>query len=504
MVDKSIINTLSIERIFWILLSGLIVYAGYAAFSMRIFYPDGTIYFVHILENVKPVHWHWDRQLAYFVQHFPLITAIKSGITDIPTLARIHTGWYFSFGFLSLIGCYFGLPKDKKNLIIFPLLWMFGIYMQTEFFPITPGRLLTAIYWVVVIQLLFRSSWKSWLFIVLVAWCTLRIYQGMMILGPVLAFLSFWRFSKFENLKNPLAWAYLFLGIYFICGAFLSFLSVLDPQDKTSFITFILGLFLFVDEEGYPSFPLLFGLIGVSLLLYQLYKPTILKPRFSLLGVLIKIVFYTLGILAIISPVIWAEAMAPETHQQVRSINIYLSVALVVPLFLIAINKISLTELWIKNAKVFILILGLIQIHWGIMATVHWNKYIEIFQETLSVSPAGLVLAQDTNLLDLNTNYGLSNGFHNDWDTPLMSILFAPDRTNIKTIIAHSYDNIYHPVNPRDITQFPDLSAYGVNYDLYFEALDNQGEIVIPDRPIPEFLKWIETNTTGINDYFEE
>lgn len=502
MVDSSLFKSISIERVFWFLVTGLIIYASYAAYSMRIFYPDGTIYFVHILENVKPVHWHWDRQLAYYVQHFPLIAAIKSGLTDIPTLARIHTGWYFSFGFLSLVGCFYGLPKDKKAFIIFPLLWMFGIYMQTEFFPITPGRLLTAIYWVVVIQLLFRSSWKSVLVIILVSWCTLRIYQGMMILGPVLAFLSFWRFYKFEDRKQLLAWAYIILGMFFLSGAILSFISVLNPQDKTSFITFILGLFLFIDEEGYPSFPLLLGIIGTTVLLVRIFKNPASQNKFY--PTFIKYLLYILGALSILSPIIWAEAMAPETHQQVRAINIYLCVLILVPMFLTVTGKLNFSSEWLYKAKVFVLILGSIQIYWGIAATVHWNNYLEIFQSTIENSPDGLVLAQDTDLLDLNSAYGISNGFHNDWDTPLMSILFAPDRSNIKTIIAHSYDNIYHPLNPRDTTSFPDLSTYGVNYDIYFEELSNQGEVVIPERPIPDFLKWIETQTTGINDYFEE
>lgn len=503
MVKQNFIASLTIEKIFWILLTGLGFYVLYATYSMRIFYPDGTIYFVHILENVKPVHWHWDRQLAYYVQHFPLITSIKAGITDIPTLARIHTGWYFSFGFLSLLGCFYGLPKDKKYFILFPLLWMFGIYMQTEFFPITPGRLLSAIYWVVVIQLLFRSSWKSLFFIILVSWCTLRIYQGMMILGPVLAFLCYWRFSTFENKKaSPLAWAYIVLGIYFLSGAFLSFLSVLDPQDKTSFITFILGLFLFIDEEGYPSFPLLFGLIGVSLFLYRTLKPATSDKKFFPKPILVLLTI--LGVLTVISPLFWAEAMAPETHQQVRSINIYLCVLLLVPLFLMVTEKIQFNSSWKEYAKIFVFILGALQIFWNISATYHWNNYLAIFQSTLENNTPGLVLAQNTKLLDLNNEYGLSNGYHNDWDTPLMSILFAPDRSSIKTVIAHSYDNIYHPENPRDTTQFPDLSRYGVKYDEYFKALSRQGEIVVPDRPIPEFLQWIETKTTGINDYFEE
>lgn len=39
------------------------IYVLYAAWSTRIFYPDGTIFFTHILQVVEPVHWHWDRQL---------------------------------------------------------------------------------------------------------------------------------------------------------------------------------------------------------------------------------------------------------------------------------------------------------------------------------------------------------------------------------------------------------------------------------------------------------
>ncbi|MEQ9264448.1 MAG: hypothetical protein RLN81_04460 [Balneolaceae bacterium] len=494
--------SIPVEKVFWALFSFLVVYIVYASYSMRIFYPDGTIFFVHLLEHATPVHWHWDRQFAYYVQHFPLISAIKSGITDIPTLARIHTAWYFSFGALSLLASYLSLPKEKKIFILFPLFWMFGIYMQTEFFPITPGRMLSAIFWVVTIQLIFRSSWKSLFLIVLVSWCTLRIYQGMMILGPVLALLSYWRFSQFEQKGKALPIAYILLGLYYLSGAFLSFLSVLDPQDKTSFLTFIFGLFLFIDEEGYPSFPLLFGLLGSLFFLFRVYKNRKTDKSFfpkTIIGLLT-----VLGVLTFISPLFWPEAMAPETHQQVRSINIYLCVILAAFLFLTATKKLRLNTEWKTNAIPFVLILGLLQVYWNMMATYQWNNYLDIFTETLSEAPDGLILAQDTKLLDLNNEYGLSNGFHNDWDTPLMSILFAPDGGEIETIMAHSYDNIYHPVDPRDTDQLPNLEKYNVDYSRYLLALSKQDSISIPDRPLPEILKWIETNTTGVNDFFDE
>lgn len=476
----------------------LLVYVVYAAWSMRNFYPDGTIFFTHILQVVKPVHWHWDRQFAYYVQHFPLIAAIKSGIADIPTLARIHTGWYFSFGLISLVANWFMIPKKKKIFFLFPLCWMFAFYMNTEFFPITPGRLLTCIFWMIFNLALFRNSWWSIVLVAFIGWPLLRIYQGMLILGPVLTAVAFWKATQLSDKKlKAICWG--LFGIYFIGGTVLSFLSVLNPQDPTSFVTFLIGILLVFDEEFYPHWPQFLSLFVFIFFGWSLVKRKFFfkwQEKFTLL-------FYSFALIVFLMPLIWPQSLAPETHQQVRSLNIYFTALLSFGAFLMAIGRLKPPEAWVSLATKTLIILGFVQVGWAIQATYQWNSYIDIFQEELASLPPGLQRAQDTSLLDLNNNYRLSNGLHNDWDTALMSVLFSPT-DSVKTVIAHSFDNVYYPVDPKSRESMPDLEKYGVTLNPYFEAFSKQDSVVIPDRPLPKIFQWFETETVGENDYFED
>ncbi len=475
------------------------LYVFYAAISVRNFYPDGTIFFTHILEVVKPVHWHWDRQFAYYVQHTPLILSIKAGITDIFTLAKIHTSWYFSFGLLSLVANWFIIPKEKKVYFLFVLIWMFGFYFNTEFFPITPGRLLTAIFWVIFNLLLFHRSWGSILLIAIVGWPLLRIYQGMLILGPLLALFSIWKAWQVKEVDKAKAVVYALIGFYMLAGAFLSFLSVLDPQDKTSFVTFIIGFLLVFDEELYPHWPQFLSLFAFLFFFLSVWKYKFFERRE-------KIFTYAFGVFAafvLLMPIIWPESLAPETHQQVRSLNIYFTALLSITAFLVYIKKINLQLPVVKRVVITVVILGFVQIGWALLATKEWNNYLEIFKSELEQAEPGLQLAQNTSLLDMNGNYGMSNGIHNDWDTSLMSILFSPS-DSVETIIAHAFGNVYYPADPYDIESLPDLSRYGKSLDKYFQALSEQDTVIVPDRPLPDILKWFSTETVGENDYFED
>ena len=475
------------------------VYVAFAAWSTRIFYPDGTIFFTHILQVVEPVHWHWDRQFAYYVQHTPLILSIKSGITDIFTLARIHTFWYFSFGLISLVANWFIIPKEKKAYFLFPLIWMFGFYFNTEFFPITPGRLLTAVFWIIFNLILFHRSWKTIIAIALVGWPLLRIYQGMLILGPILGAMGFWKAWTLKETDKLKAVSYAIIGLYMLAGAFLSFLSVLDPQDKTSFVTFIIGFLLVFDEEFYPHWPQFLSIFAFGFFFVSVWKPQVF---YKTKRVIIPFLYF-FSISVLLMPLIWPESLAPETHQQVRSLNIYFTAILAIGAFFVAQKKLTIPRVIYRKAVRIFLVLALVQIGWAIQATMQWNKYLEIFQAELSQLEPGLHLAQETSLLDVKKEYEISNGMHNDWDTALMSVLFSPE-DSVKAIIAHAYGNVYFPVDPYDRSSIPDLSAYGKNVDIYFDALAKQDTVLVPDRPLPDILKWFSTETVGENDYFED
>jgi hypothetical protein len=595
---------ITIQHLFWTAFFGYLAYCLYAGWSMRVLYPDGTIFFTYILEHAVPIHWHWDRQFAYYVQHAPLITAIKLGITDIQTLARIHATWYFSFGWLSLLVSYLSLPKEHKIYILFPIIWIFGLYIHVDFFPITPGRFITAIFWVVLFQIFFRNGWLSWLLVATVAWPLLRSYQGMIILGPILGLFALFKASllwpntlfvnkRIKNETQPseiqysanqasaqpgpvnytnrgLSAIWIITALYFFAGAVLSFISILDPQDKASFLTFVLGFALFIDQYGYPSFSFLMGITTAILVVFRLLRPAgnhTLPSWFA--GWPVFTFWILMSIMTVLTALFWHNAMAPETHQQLRSLNIY-GTALLSFIVFIAVTTLkkgpwqalreyflhliapasdlemrySETEshrdvrqnnlidagtpptfgildrillqigrFWnrglpgLQDSRIWtirvIAILVVIQLMWAFSSTYQWNRYLNILRTTLQESPSGLVLAQDTPLVQLPAYASISNGFHNDWDAPLMSILFAPDPGAVRTIIAHNYNNLYHPLDPRDLASLPDLSRYGFDLNPYIEAYLQQDPVHIPDMELPRFLQWLETQTTGINDFFE-
>ena len=67
-----------------------------------------------------------------------------------------------------------------------------------------------------------------------------------------------------------------------------------------------------------------------------------------------------------------------------------------------------------------------------------------------------------------------------------------------------AFGNVYYPADPYDIESLPDLSRYGKSLDKYFQALSEQDTVIVPDRPLPDILKWFSTETVGENDYFED
>jgi hypothetical protein len=214
-------------------------------------------------------------------------------------------------------------------------------------------------------------------------------------------------------------------------------------------------------------------------------------------------VFIGLAVLVGIMPIIFPQGMAFETQQQVRSLNIYLNLGLGILMFLTISGKITIENNIYKRFFKLIGVLIIAQSLWHIQASFQWMKYLEIVKNEMKTKKDGLILFEETSLIDMNNNHNLSNGIHNDWAIGYLSILINEDK-NIRNIIAHSYDNIFRPFDPRDSTQLPNLSKYGISFDRYLDGLKQQGDLTIPDRPLPEILKWFETDSVGENDYFDK
>ena len=202
---------------------------------------------------------------------------------------------------------------------------------------------------------------------------------------------------------------------------------------------------------------------------------------------------------------IWPQALAPETHQQVRSLNVYLNTALGF-IFLFEVNGVYKLKNELFNKSLLIAaILGITQSLWNIQATMQWNQYRSLLRSELASAPAGVLLFANSGMQNLSREHGLSNGIHNDWATGYLSIYTYPGNEK-KTLMAHTYDNVFRPLDVRDSTELPVLKKYNISFREFKSGLNdqlNRGELIIPDRDLPKALKWFETDSVGVNNFFE-
>lgn len=461
-----------------------LLHTVYAVVSNRFFYPDGTQYFVHIIATANYADWLWPRYFADHLLQFPVVSGVRAGMTNIE-----HLGWLRGASLLlppliSLAVCYLAAPRDRKYLLLIPLLSHFGAAVNTEFFMHTANRLLESCAWAVAFLVLFRRGGFALALAAVVAAPMLRIYEGVMIPGTVLALLCGWKARQETGGRRVFLWA---LAVWFVVCAVTGARFVFKPNDPTSFLTFAAGVLAIADENLYPNMPALVSLLVLAVAGLWQWRPRRFEAR--------KETWFRAALAAcallLLCPLLWPRGIAPETHLQMRALNVYVPAALMIVLWGAEAGWWRWRDdLW-RPLAVLVAALGIAQSGWNIQATAQWNRYVAVFRSELQRLPAGLVRFQDTRLAELPERYGISAGMHCDWSAAQMSILFAPEKS-VRTIIAHSYDNIYKPMDPRNPADLPDFSRFGYDYAPYLAALAKQGPVEIPRRPFPPWLEWLD------------
>ena len=122
----SFLNRFDIRTGKLVFLSGFIaVLTSYTLFATGLD-EDGSVYLIEMIHNNSFRFLHESRKIFHIFYQFPAWIFIKfSPVKSIDLLVKV-----FSFGLVwihlvSLIGCWFVLPKDKKTFCIFPAFWFF-------------------------------------------------------------------------------------------------------------------------------------------------------------------------------------------------------------------------------------------------------------------------------------------------------------------------------------------------------------------------------------------
>src|SRR5215469_1413837 len=159
--------------------------------SSRCLYADGAHEFIKTLQAQNFVAFMWSRHFAFYIYEFPLVLAIKAGVTSLTWLR-----WAFGLGcFLpwpvALACCYWISPKN---------FWIAAAgcaagYLNAAFMAVGEHILAHAFFWPSLFVILFARPLKPGHAVILLAFATAMMftYESEMFLCVPLALLALWR-----------------------------------------------------------------------------------------------------------------------------------------------------------------------------------------------------------------------------------------------------------------------------------------------------------------------
>src|SRR5438067_6025724 len=94
----------------------------YSVSEMRGMFADGSNYIVHVLASEDFYLLEPARKVVQLLQQSFLILGIQSGVTDLPTLARLFTLGALGWPIILTASCWLILPPREKGWIVGPLI----------------------------------------------------------------------------------------------------------------------------------------------------------------------------------------------------------------------------------------------------------------------------------------------------------------------------------------------------------------------------------------------
>ena len=121
-------------RVLYLFLFGLISVALFDAFSIdKHLSADGVHYFVEILDSGTFYRVDWARRFAEFIIQWPLVLAVRAGVTQVPLLSACFAlGIYLPY-LLSFALSLHAVRRENPALLSLPLLSMVSVNLPAHF-----------------------------------------------------------------------------------------------------------------------------------------------------------------------------------------------------------------------------------------------------------------------------------------------------------------------------------------------------------------------------------
>jgi len=222
----------------------------YSVSEMRGMFADGSNYIVHILASedfylVEPA-----RKLVQILQQSILVLGIRSGVTDLPTLARLFTLGALGWPIILTASCWLILPRDEKGWIIGPVINLAALCPMTSLAAIGEGMIASCLLWIIFFFVLFRthSIWGALLAIPLTALGTVT-HESAAIFFVGIAAIAILRMRDSSAVERLTQFAISAAAIWSACYLIS---VILHPRDIVNLGDFLIGILAlaFVELHG--------------------------------------------------------------------------------------------------------------------------------------------------------------------------------------------------------------------------------------------------------------
>ena len=444
---------------------------GYAIFTQRIYYADGSHYFLKILEEKSFIYADdFPRHHAHYLTQFLVVILIQIfQVRDVEILSYVFGFGLYLPQLMSLWLCY--LITKKKNLyyMLFPVISLFGISMNLSFMSVHESHVLVAVFWPIFFYLVLQDEykWTEKIILLFLVFIFMRSYESASILGSILIVVVVVRIFRYWGNTSPgtrAVWGItLILLIASVVIAAYSIVFPRCPENKAGFLSSFSAILY--HWPAILSFAYI-SLISLSIFFRKFVHTLIFK---LLLAFLLLFSFFVS-----LSPVIMPELIRPNLQYPARVFVTYMLPLFSIVVYFVLKALIVVEEGTWKKIAAVVALLVVSQTTWQILATAQWDGFRSIFKEEL-VSRNGVVKFEDTLLKNEKVGIQIVRQMTWEWSNPTLSVVWALDQ-DIKTIIVNpeTAADGWQPFDPLDINGLPKTEEFGFSFINYKEHLLKQ------------------------------
>jgi hypothetical protein len=443
-----------------------------AILSSRCLYADGAHEFVRVLQAQNFVSFMWSRHFAFYIYEYPLVLAIKLGVTNLAWLRFAFSLGCFLPWPIVMVCCYWISPKNFWLVVV-------GCatgYLNAAFMAVGEHILGHALFWPSLFAILFARPLKPLAILILLASATgmLYSYESQLFLCLPLALLALWRARQEKKEGSRWAWVvFLVASSLFFAGITVGLCAVLMPEISANFTGFKGGTLAILGHMGWTFS---WTIIWVGLVLTTMFSENFWRIISHKVGI------YFLFVMFVVWGT-WPLLLPSQLDNGIQYDNRALD--LLVPLVLLPVVLIlRFRPEWIEPKRgrlvQFAACLLIAQSLWQISATLNWYRDVIWMQEIL-VSKRGIVPVRST-VLAVDGMEGREMrqdaiGGRFDWSWSCLSVALSTNPKINSLICSEVFMDptirlhFWQPFDPFKPESLPDLKHYGIDFTGYVAAL---------------------------------